>query len=43
MLIWGRDILSEPDPNANAVPQGQSIYDVDKENEGGKLGYFVVE
>ncbi len=35
MLIRVRAALSAPGPNARAVPQGQSKYDVDKENEGG--------
>ncbi len=35
MLIRVRAALSTPGPNDRAVPQGQSKYDVDKENEGG--------
>jgi len=34
----GRSSTVEAGPNASAVPQGQSKYDVDKENEGGGRG-----
>ncbi len=48
MLIRVRAALSTPGPNDRAVPQGQSKYDVDKENEGegggaGMLSHIIMK